>query len=83
MDAFYRVVGLNYHKGLHLNDAKKTLASRVDRHASIGEGHLGLDSFKRLITDPRLDHLPMILETPDDTRWAEEIRALYRLAERY
>ena len=83
MDAFDRVVGLNYLKGLHINDAKKTLASRVDRHASIGEGHLGLDSFQCLITDPRLDHLPMILETPDDTRWAEEIQTLYRLADRY
>jgi deoxyribonuclease-4 len=81
MDEFDRVVGLGYLKGLHLNDAKKELGSRVDRHASIGEGYLGIDSFRRLMTDPRLDNIPMILETPDDARWAEEIRSLYRLAE--
>jgi deoxyribonuclease IV len=79
MDTFDRVVGFDYLKGLHLNDAKKGLASRVDRHASIGEGYLGIDSFRWLMTDPRLDHLPMILETPDDARWAEEIRTLYRI----
>jgi deoxyribonuclease-4 len=81
MQRFDHIVGFAYLKGLHLNDAKKDLASRVDRHASLGEGYLGLDSFRRLMTDPRLDHLPMILETPDDTRWAEEIRTLYRLVE--
>jgi deoxyribonuclease-4 len=80
MERFDRIIGFAYLKGLHLNDAKKDLASRVDRHASIGEGYLGLDSFRRLMADPRLDQLPMILETPDDTRWAEEIRTLYRLA---
>jgi deoxyribonuclease-4 len=80
MERFDHIIGFTYLKGLHLNDAKKDLASRVDRHASIGEGYLGLDSFRRLMADPRLDQLPMILETPDDTRWAEEIRTLYRLA---
>jgi deoxyribonuclease-4 len=81
MQAFDRIIGFAYLKGIHLNDAKRDLASRVDRHAGIGEGYLGLDSFRRLMTDPRLDHLPMILETPDDSRWAAEIRTLYRLIE--
>lgn len=81
MAEFDAVVGFDYLKGLHLNDAKKVLASRVDRHASIGDGYLGMDSFRRLMSDPRLDKLPMILETPDDGRWAEEIRTLYRLAD--
>ena len=80
MAEFDRVVGFDYLKGLHLNDAKKDQASRVDRHASIGEGFLGIDSFRRLMGDPRLDAIPMILETPDDGRWAEEIKTLYRLA---
>jgi deoxyribonuclease IV len=70
------VVGLGYLKGLHLNDGKKALGSRVDRHASLGEGTLGLDVFRRIMQDPRLDNLPMILETPDETRWSEEIRIL-------
>lgn len=82
MAEFDAVVGFDYLKGLHLNDAKKELASRVDRHASIGDGYLGIDSFRRLISDPRLDKLPMILETPEDTRWAEEISTLYRLADK-
>ncbi|MDJ0780315.1 MAG: deoxyribonuclease IV, partial [Desulfosarcinaceae bacterium] len=61
MSHFDRVIGFDYLKGLHLNDAKKGLASRVDRHASIGEGSLGLETFQRFMRDPRLDHLPMIL----------------------
>jgi deoxyribonuclease IV len=81
MQTFDRVVGLDYLKGLHLNDAKKALSSRVDRHASIGEGNLGTEGFRPLLNDPRLDRLPMILETPDSDRWAEEIQTLYALAE--
>jgi deoxyribonuclease-4 len=80
MQSFDGVVGLDYLKGLHLNDAKKALASRVDRHASIGEGHIGLEGFRPLLKDPRLDRLPMILETPDSDRWAEEIQTLNALA---
>ena len=76
-----RTVGLKLIRVFHLNDSKREMGSRVDRHASIGEGYLGLDSFRRLMTDPRLDRLPMILETPDDARWAEEIQKLYQLSE--
>ena len=61
---------------MHLNDAKKGLNSRVDRHDSIGKGLLGEDTFKILMKDPRFDNIPLILETPDDTIWKEEIERL-------
>ncbi len=73
---FERVVGLEYLKGIHLNDTKKPLASRVDRHESIGLGLLGMDFFKRFMQDPRFDNMPIILETPDESRWADEIALL-------
>jgi deoxyribonuclease-4 len=71
-----RVVGLEYLKGIHLNDTKKPLGSRVDRHDSVGVGLLGIDFFKRFMKDSRFDNIPIILETPDETRWAEEIALL-------
>lgn len=77
--AFDEVIGFEYLRGMHLNDAKKNLGSRVDRHESIGKGTLGMEVFRRIMHDPRFDDLPLILETPDDTIWAEEIRLLYRL----
>jgi len=73
---FDAVVGFTHLKGLHLNDGKKALGSHVDRHASLGEGTLGLETFRRIMRDPRFDAMPLILETPDETRWAEEIRLL-------
>jgi deoxyribonuclease-4 len=73
---FDAVVGFAYLKGLHLNDGKKALGSRVDRHESLGDGTLGLDVFRRIMRDPRFDSMPLILETPNDERWAEEIRKL-------
>jgi deoxyribonuclease-4 len=75
-----RVVGLTYLKGLHLNDAKKPLASRVDRHESIGQGYLGSESFRLIMQDPRLDRMPLILETPDNRRWPQEINLLNTMA---
>ena len=71
-----RVVGLEYLKAIHLNDTKKPLGSRVDRHDSVGIGLLGIDFFKRFMKDPRFDNMPIILETPDEARWAEEIALL-------
>ncbi len=73
---FDQIVGMQYIKGMHLNGAKKGLASRVDRHASLGEGELGIDTFKWIMQDKRLDDIPLILETPDDTLWAKEIELL-------
>ncbi|MDR1274373.1 MAG: deoxyribonuclease IV [Odoribacteraceae bacterium] len=75
-----RIVGLSYLRGVHLNDAKKGLGSHVDRHESIGRGVLGLAPFKWLVKDPRLNAVPFILETPDETLWPEEIRLLKGLA---
>jgi len=62
-----------------LNDAKGELSGHLDRHDSLGSGKIGLDTFKFIMHDARFDHLPMILETPDDTRWTEEIRLLYSI----
>ena len=73
---FDAVVGFSFLKGLHLNDGKKTMGSRVDRHESLGKGTLGFEAFRRIMNDCRFDGIPMILETPDDSRWAEEIRML-------
>lgn len=73
---FDETVGANYLKAIHLNDTMKPLASRVDRHNSIGKGLLGMDFFERFMKDARFDNMPLILETPDDTLWAEEIKLL-------
>lgn len=73
---FDRVIGLEYLRAIHLNDTKKPLASRVDRHETLGDGLLGIDFFKKLMKDSRFDNIPIILETPDESRWAEEISLL-------
>ena len=74
---FDEIIGAGYLRALHLNDDKRELGSRIDRHASIGEGTLGREFFVRLVNDPRFDNMPLILETPDDLLWAEEIAWLY------
>ena len=73
---FDTVIGAKYLKAIHLNDTKKPYASKVDRHDSIGKGFLGIDFFKRVMQDPRFEEIPLILETPDETLWAEEITLL-------
>jgi len=78
-EEFDRIIGFEYLKGMHINDSKKDLATRVDRHDSLGKGFLGEDVFMRIINDPRLNNIPLILETPDDSLWAEEIKWLYSL----
>lgn len=78
---FDNVVGFNYLRGMHLNDAKKGLGSRVDRHDSLGKGVLGINCFRLMMQDPRFDNIPLILETPDETLWQEEIKLLYSMAE--
>ena len=77
---FDNVVGFNYLRGMHLNDAKKGLNSRVDRHDSLGKGILGTRCFELLMQDPRFDNIPLILETPDENLWAQEIEWLYSMA---
>jgi deoxyribonuclease IV len=74
---FDEIIGFSFLRGVHLNDTKKGLGSKVDRHENIGLGMLGEDTFRMIMTDPRFDDMPLILETPDDTKWAEEIRLLY------
>lgn len=76
---FDEVIGFSYLRGMHINDSKKDLATRVDRHDSIGKGVMGLTMFKMLMADPRFDDIPLILETPDESIWAEEISFLYTL----
>lgn len=79
MTRFGRIVGFHYLKGIHLNDSKKELGTHVDRHDSIGKGVMGMELFTLIMNDSRLDDLPIILETPDESLWAEEIQLLYSL----
>lgn len=77
LSRFDEVVGLKYLKAMHLNDSKKGVGSHVDRHEGIGLGEIGISAFKALMQDARLENIPMILETPDESRWPEEIGMLY------
>jgi len=79
MDEFERIVGFNYLCAIHLNDSKKGVGSHVDRHEVLGEGAMGKEFFSRLMHDPRFDDMPIILETPDPMRWADEIKWLRSL----
>ena len=76
-----RVVGFEYLKGMPLNDAMKILGSHVDRHTPLGEGMIGMECFRYIMQDARFDGIPLILETPDEQRWPEEIALLKSLAE--
>jgi deoxyribonuclease-4 len=75
-DHFENVIGFKYLRGMHLNDAMKPLASKVDRHSSLGEGVLGVVPFQMIMKDPRFDGIPLILETPNPDMWTEEINKL-------
>jgi deoxyribonuclease-4 len=74
-----RLVGLDRVKVFHLNDSQRDLGARVDRHAHIGEGFVGLEGFRLLVNDPRFAGAPMILETPKGDDLAEDIANLARL----
>lgn len=74
---FDSIVGFNFLKGMHLNDSMKPLASRVDRHNSLGKGTLGESVFKYIASDVRFDNIPLCLETPDESLWSQEIELLY------
>lgn len=76
MEEFARIVGFGYLRGMHINDAKPELGSRVDRHHSLGKGTIGLEAFKLIMQDSRMDDIPLVLETIDDSLWAEEIALL-------
>ena len=74
---FDRIIGFKYLRAMHLNDTKKGLASRVDRHESLGKGILGETFFKLMMNDSRLNNIPLILETPETSIWESEIKWLY------
>ena len=77
---FERIVGFNYLKGMHINGAKCTFGSRVDRHHSLQEGNLGTAVFEFIMRDSRFDRIPLILETVNPDIWPDEIRWLRQLA---
>jgi deoxyribonuclease-4 len=80
MEKFDSVIGLERLKVVHLNDSLKPLGSRVDRHAHIGKGHIGLEAFKLIVNDSRLQGIPMVVETPEaDKMHQENVRILWSL----
>lgn len=79
---FDAIVGRKYLMGMHINDSKPDLGSRVDRHDSLGVGKIGWDAFKFIMNDERMDDIPLVLETINEEIWAQEIQALYDLIEK-
>lgn len=79
---FEHVVGFQYLCGMHLNDSKPEIGTRIDRHESLGKGKLGWEVFRYIVNDDRFNDIPMVLETVDDSLWANEIRQLYALEDR-
>jgi deoxyribonuclease-4 len=80
LEQFDKTVGMKYLKGLHLNDSKVGLNSHVDRHESLGAGLLGIDVFKCIMRDKRFENMPLVLETPNEDLWEQEIRQLMEMA---
>ncbi|NPA87910.1 deoxyribonuclease IV [Caminibacter pacificus] len=76
MKEFDEIVGFKYLKGMHINDSKAKFASRVDRHHSLGKGEIGIDAFKFIMQDERIDNIPLVLETIEPELWPEEIKML-------
>ena len=76
MQEFDEIVGFKYLKGMHINDSKAKFASRVDRHHSLGKGEIGIDAFKFIMQDERIDNIPLVLETIEPELWPEEIKML-------
>ena len=76
---FDKIVGREFLMGMHINDSKPALGSRVDRHHSLGEGEIGWDAFEYIMNDSRMDDIPLVLETIDETIWTQEIQDLYKL----
>jgi len=75
-EKFNEIIGIQYLKGMHINDTKKGFGTRVDRHELIGKGFLGIDAFKMIMVDSRFNDIPLILETPNEAGWADEIKLL-------
>jgi deoxyribonuclease-4 len=81
MKKFDEIIGFKYLKGMHINDSKAKFASRVDRHHSLGKGEIGIDAFKFIMQDERIDNIPLVLETIEPEIWAEEIKLLKSFAD--
>ena len=81
MEEFGRLIGFENLRGMHLNDSKSLLGGKLDRHDSLGKGYLGIDVFRRIMQDPRIQNIPLILETPDESIWKEEVAALLSFAQ--
>ncbi len=75
-EQFDSIVGFDNLLAMHLNDSKKELGSKVDRHESLGDGLIGWTLFELIMKDDRFDGIPLILETPNPDRWPEEIQKL-------
>jgi len=76
-EKFSEIIGMDYLKGMHLNDSKKDFGTRVDRHENLGGGFLGEAIFELIMNDIRFDNMPLILETPEESLWEAEIKKLY------
>ncbi|XP_076856463.1 putative endonuclease 4 [Brachyhypopomus gauderio] len=83
LEEFDLVVGLHYLRAVHLNDSKGKLGCHLDRHEDIGRGQIGIPAFRDIVNEPRLDNIPLVLETPGRTgfEYAEQIELLYSLCE--
>ena len=81
LDEFDKVIGLEYLKAIHINDSKNPCGAHKDRHAKIGEGYIGKETFQKMLVEPRLQGLPFLLETPQEdlAGYGEEIKMLRNL----
>ena len=73
---FDRLIGMKFLRGMHLNDSKGTLNGHLDRHSPLGQGTIGIKLFEKIASDPRFDNIPLILETPNESLWQQEISHL-------
>jgi len=80
LDYFDRIVGIQHLRGMHLNDTKVGLNAHVDRHESLGKGHLGWAPFQWIMTEPRFANMPLVIETPNEALWSEEVKRLLAFA---
>ena len=80
IEEFDRIIGLKFLRGMHLNDSFRGLGSHIDRHENIGKGQIGIEGFRAIMNDPRMDGIPMVLETPNGREWDKEIELLRGLS---
>jgi len=81
-EEFDKIVGFEYLLAMHINDSKPPLGAKVDRHDSLGQGQIGWDTFKFIMNDKRMDDIPLILETINESIWEKEIKTLYSFIEK-